>query len=320
MYEAIKNFNKQFECEPKIENQERLKKREKFIVVGMGGSHLAADLLKIWNPYLEMIVHKNYGLPDIQGKYLKDTLVILSSYSGNTEETIDAFEKAREKNLSMAAISIGGKLLELAKKHSIPYVQMPDIGIQPRSALGFSLMAILKIIGEDKDITEASKLAHLLKPVEYEKAGQLLAKKMKGFVPIIYSSDRNMAIAYNWKIKFNETGKIPAFYNVFPELNHNEITGFDIQKSTKNLSRNFYFILIKDSNDHPRIIRRMEVLEKLYRDRGLAIEIIEFEGQNQLYRIFSSLVLADWTAYYTAKQYGVESEQVPMIEEFKKLI
>ena len=320
MYEAIKNFNKQFECEPKIENQERLKKREKFIVVGMGGSHLAADLLKIWNPYLEMIVHKNYGLPDIQGKYLKDTLVILSSYSGNTEETIDAFEKAREKNLSMAVMSIGGKLLELAKKHSIPYVQMPDIGIQPRSALGFSLMAILKIIGEDKDITEASKLAHLLKPVEYEKAGQLLAKKMKGFVPIIYSSDRNMAIAYNWKIKFNETGKIPAFYNVFPELNHNEMTGFDIKESTKNLSKNFYFIFLKDKNDHPLILKRMDVLKKIYNDKKMPVEIIELQNKNVFDKIFSNLILADWTAYHAAKQYGVEPEQVPMVEEFKKLI
>lgn len=320
MYEAIKNFNKQFEYDPKIENEEKLGKYGRFVVTGMGGSHLAADLLKAWDYRVEIKVYSNYGLPNMSNDVLKSSLVIVSSYSGNTEEIIESFKEAQKNELSVAVVAVGGKLIELAKEIGVPYIQMPDTGIQPRSALGFSFNALLKLMGETDALKEAMKLTDSLNPVEFENTGHLFAEKLKGHIPVIYSSERNEAIAYNWKIKFNETGKIPAFYNVFPELNHNEMTGFDVQESSKELSKNFYFILLKDSSDHPKVIKRMEVLEKLYRDRGLNVEIMELRGKDQLNKIFSSLVLADWIAYYTAEQYGLESEQVPMVEEFKKLI
>jgi len=317
IYDAIRNFNQQFEYEPKIENG-ALPPFSKFVVVGMGGSHLAADLLKAWKPNLDAIIHCDYGLPAISD--LKDRLIIVNSYSGNTEEVIDAFGAARKKNLSLVTISIGGKLLELAQKNNIPYIQMPDIGIQPRSALGFNFRALLKIMGEEDALAETKNLAADLKPAGFEQKGKALAEKLKGFVPVIYTSGRNASIAYNWKVKFNETGKIPAFYNVFPELNHNEMTGFDAADSTKNLSKNFYFLFFKDKEDEPRIIKRMEMTKKLYQDRGLPIETIELEGKNIFYKIFASLVLADWISYYLAQIYGVEAEQVPMVEEFKKMI
>src|SRR3989338_3056652 len=150
MKEAIKNFNKQFEYEPEIENAERLRHFDKFIVVGLGGSHLAADLLKVWNPYLDVVVHEDYGLPAFSDKELKERLIILSSYSGNTEEALDAFNETIEKKLTCAVISTGGKLIELAKKHSRPYIAMPDTGIQPRLALGFGFKALLKLMVQDK--------------------------------------------------------------------------------------------------------------------------------------------------------------------------
>jgi glucose/mannose-6-phosphate isomerase len=320
MYEAIKNFNKQFEYNPVIENEDKLAQHNKFIVVGMGGSHLAAGLLKIWKPGLDLIIHRDYGLPAVSAEELKKSLIILSSYSGNTEEVISAFESAREKDLSMAVISIGGKLIELAVENGAPFAQMPDTGIQPRSALGYSLQALLKIIGERDAFEQAGKLSDTLNPSEYEEQGKALAEKLKGKAPIIYSSNKNMQIAYNWKIKFNETGKIPAFFNVFPELNHNEMTSFDVKDSSRQLSSKFHFIILKDKNDHPRIIKRMEVLERLYRDRGLRVEAIELGEQTIFFNIFSSLILADWAAYYTAKLYGLEPEKVAVIEEFKRSI
>ncbi|HJO89800.1 MAG TPA: SIS domain-containing protein [Candidatus Paceibacterota bacterium] len=315
MYEAIKNFNKQFEYEPVIENEDKLERKNKFIVAGMGGSHLSAGLLKIWRPDLDLTIHRDYGLPDVP-----NSLVILSSYSGNTEEIVDAFEKGIKNNLSMVVISIGGKLIELAKENSIPYIQMQDTGIQSRSALGYSLRALLKVMEEENMLKELNALSESLDPSSYEEAGKALSKKLKDKVPVVYSSTQNMPIAYSWKIKFNETGKIPAFYNVFSELNHNEMTGFDIEDSTKELSQNFHFIILRDKEDNPRVLKRMEVLEKLYKDRGLSVDVINIEGKDKYHKVFASLLTADFAAYYTAQMYGLEAEQVPMIEEFKKLI
>src|SRR3989344_4288396 len=228
MRDSIINFPKQFLFEPKIENQGKLKlaKFKKFIVCGMGGSHLSGDLVKLWKPGLDIIIYSDYGLPPLGRREKKNTLVIASSYSGNTEETIDAFRTAVRNKISVAAISTGGKLLELAQKYRIPYIKLPDTGIQPRMATGLGFRAFLKVLGEKKALIESAKLAYSLKPLKLENQGRNLAKKLKGFVPVIYSSQRNSAIAYNWKIKFNETGKIPAFYNILPELNHNEMTGF----------------------------------------------------------------------------------------------
>lgn len=320
MYDAIKNFSKQFEYEPVIVNQERLRYCDKFIVLGMGGSHLAADLLRAWNPYLDIIVHRDYGLPPLHESVLARCLIIASSYSGNTEEVLDGFLRAKEKGYPVAAIAVGGKLLEYAKEAGIPYIQMPDMGIQPRSALGFSLKALFKIMGEEAPLRELEDLAENLHSEAFESAGRKLAEELRGSVPVIYTSEKNYPVAYNWKIKFNETGKIPAFFNVVPELNHNEMTGFDVKESSRELSRPFHFIIIRDLSDHFKITKRLEALAGLYRDRGLKVTTLDLGGRTQFEKIFSSLLLADWAAYYTAELYGLESEAVPMVEEFKKMI
>lgn len=320
MHDAIKNFHKQFEFKPVLANAKGLKKYPLYVIAGMGGSNLAGGLLKIWKPELNIIQHRNYGLPQLSKKTLKQSLLIASSYSGNTEETIDAFQKAVKEKIPVAVIAVDGKLLNLAKKLKKPYVQLPRTGIQPRAALGFSLMALLKIMGENSGLREAANLAHLLKTSEYERAGKILTKKLKWHVPIIYTSERNSPIGYNWKIKLNETGKIPAFHNVFPELNHNEMTGFDVNINTKDLSGKFIFLFLKDVFDNPRISKRMNVTERLLREREFAAEVVMLNGKNTLHKIFSALLIADWTAYYLAKEYNTDPTEVPMVEEFKNLI
>lgn len=319
MYEILKNFNRQFAYQPVIGNAGKLKRYKRFVVIGMGGSHLAADLIKIHNPELDLIIHSSYGLPALSKEAWKDRLVIASSYSGNTEEVLDAFNEAFKRKLPAASISIGGKLLEAAKKRSLPYIKMPDLKTEPRLTLGQGFIAMLKLMGDAVSLKESAKLAKTLNSSAFESNGKALAKLLKGYVPVIYSSADNWAIAYNWKIKFNETGKAPAFYNVLPELNHNEMIGFDVRPSTKELTRGFYFLFLKDPADHPRIQKRMAILDRLYKERGLPVEMIEMKYKGIL-KIFSSLMLADWTTYYFAKSYGIEPQSVPMVEEFKKLI
>lgn len=318
MSEAIKNFPKQFEFEPEIENADALRGASKFVICGMGGSNLAGVLLKRWNGSLDIKSHRDYGLPGLPD--LSERLIIFSSYSGNTEETLDGFGKVIEKGLQAAAIATGGRLLEMAKEHGTPYVQIPDTGIQPRCTLGFNIRALMKLIGLEKALEESGALAQSLVPAAVEEKGKELAVRLKNHVPVIYCSGRNVGVAYNWKIKLNETGKIPAFFNTLPELNHNEMNAFDVQDGNKALCEKFGFIFIKDAEDHPQVQKRMSVLEKMYVDRGLLVEIQELTGETVFEKIFSSFLLADWTAFYIAEQSGLESEQVPMVEEFKKLI
>jgi glucose/mannose-6-phosphate isomerase len=324
MEEDIRNFLKQFEYNPVIENEINLKKFNKFIVVGMGGSHLAADLLKTANPYLDVIAHKNYSLPVLSDKDLEDRLIIASSYSGNTEETIDALEKALSKNLNVAIVSKGGKLMEIAQKNNIPYIKLPETGIQPRLATGFSFRALAKLTGESEAFDESGRLASYLNFSACERAGKELADSLKGKIPIFYSSSRNAAIAYSWKVNFNETGRIPAFYNEFPELNHNEMAGFEKLSSTEELSSKFYFIFLRDESDNPKILKRMDICKKFFEKWGLGVKILELNslGNNKIEAIFISLLISHWSAYNVAKNYGVDTPdgETPAIEEFKKFI
>lgn len=317
MNEAIEQFSSQFTFEPEIMGG-HVGEYRRAIIAGMGGSHLAADLVKMFIPEIEFVIHSDYGLPSLSDEEFASCLFIASSYSGNTEETLDAFTAAKARGLPRAALSVGGALITQAEKELVPYIRLPATGVQPRSALGFMAIALLKLLRKETEISRLAGLAESLDPRAYSDAGAALASRMRGRVPVIYSSRANSAIALNWKIKLNETGKIPAFWNIFPELNHNEMTGFDAVEKTKHLSANFYFILLRDDNDHPRVQKRMELTERLLRDRGFVVETVALEEGDVFRKVFASLLLADWTAFYTAQGYGVEPEQVPMVEEFKK--
>lgn len=303
-----------------IPRYENIGTYQRIIIAGMGGSALAGILLKDYCADLEVIVHRDYGLPRMAQEKLGQSLVIANSYSGNTEETIDAFETAIGMGIHTIAIATGGKLLEIAKKGDTPYIQIPMTGAQPRLALGLSVVAILKAIGREEDLSVLYELQQHLRASDFEQQGATIAKELGNKIPIIYASERNRVIPYLWKINFNETAKIPAFFNAFPELNHNEMSGFDAQPSTKALSDKFAVILLSDKEDNPRIQKRMEVFKKMLDDRGLPIHRIELQGKNFFEKVFSSMILSEWTAYHLGTNYGVETEQVPMIEEFKKLI
>lgn len=317
--DVIKNFPAQFAYAPLIKGGD-FSISESVIVVGMGGSNHATILVKMLCPERAVIIHRDYGLPHLPEKILERNSVVLSSYSGNTEEVLDAYSVSGIKNLPRVAISTGGKLLERAKKDNIPYIELPIVGIEPRSAVGYMLVALLNVLGEEKILQEVVRWGSTFQPSAYENRGRKLAEELEGYVPIVYSSLSNEALAYNWKIRFHETAKIPAFYNVFPELNHNEINGFDVQKNTKKLSQNLCVLFLQDSGDSPKIQKRMETTEKLYRDRGIKTLVVDINDASLLEKIFSSIILADWVTYYLAKHYGIDPEETPMVEEFKKMI
>ena len=316
--EDIRNFNKQFSWEPTPQGPTLcVDNFDKVVVLGMGGSHLGADLLNSYDPKLSLMVHSDYGLPE---RLDLGDLVIASSYSGNTEEVIDGLNFALEKGFRTAVIASGGKLLEMAKEKAIPYIELPP-GLQPRISGGYQVKALAKILGRQDILEELDSLAEGLQPADLEEKGKAVAEKIGNKIPVVYASRNNFALAYTWKIRFNETAKVPAFYNLFPELNHNEMASFlqGPQGPTLRVD-NFVFLVLADSEDYPKIKKRMEVFIKLYQDQGLPVRISELFGTGRLYRIFSSVLIADWAAFYMAKQSKADPEQVSLVEEFKKLM
>jgi glucose/mannose-6-phosphate isomerase len=313
MEKAILEFAEQFTYVPVIENKDKLKNHDKFVLVGMGGSHLCADILRCAYPAFDFLIHRNYGLPKVPDYFLKDALIILSSYSGETEEVLDAYQEATVKGYDVAIMADGGELLELAKQEGLPYIDLPNPGIEPRSAIGYSTIALAALSGHTDALELLQSLVTVINPESYRSEGEALAQSLDGSIPVVYSSAENYAVVYNWKIKLNETAKLPAFFNVFPELNHNEMSAYnDIGPYT--------FIFIEDANDHPRVVKRMEVLKAILLERGYTVLTTIMRGETAFERIFGSLLVADFMALTIANKKGIDGAATPLIKEFKEKI
>lgn len=311
MRDALERFPEQFLFKPVIENSAALAAGKQLVICGMGGSHLSADVFNMLAPGRIRAIYSDYGLPELSDaeKYL----YVMSSYSGNTEEVMESYEQARAAGLDMCAMAVGGALIERAKTDGVAHIQFPSVGLQPRAALGYGVMALAAFTGVDAAQPNCDVFAAC-------EQGEKLAQDLIGKIPLVYASGRNGALAQNWKIKFNENTKIPAFWNTVPEFNHNEMTGFDIIDATHELSEKFFVIMLRDADDHTRNARRFEITRDLYRARGLTVHEVELSGVSRADKIFGSLMLADWTSVFLGEHYGVETEQVPMVEEFKKQI
>ncbi len=290
-------------------------KFKNIIICGIGGSALPANLIITYLSQelaIPVYVHRSYGLPAQAGS---DSLIICISYSGNTEEAISAYEEAKKRKLKVAVISVGEKLGKLAQENGTPWAKIPAVGIQPRSGTGYVFTSLVKILSnsgiiEDKS-QEILKLASALKPVKLETQGKELAKKLVGKIPLVYASDKFKALARIWKIKFNENSKVLAFWNYFPELNHNELIGYT------NLQGKFHVIILSDKDDHPRILKRMEITSGLMKSKGAEVTTIDIPQGNLLFKIFSTLILGDWVSYYLALEYNVDPTPVVMVEDLK---
>jgi glucose/mannose-6-phosphate isomerase len=323
MRQIILDFPKQFEEGLKLAKNIKIEGQfEKVVVSGMGASAWPAEILATWlswSPYI--FINRTYNLPPQTNK---KTLTIFSSYSGNTEETLTCYQEALKKDLEIATITSGGQLKELCQKNNTPYIEIPT-GLVPRLATGYIFTALYSILTnsgliEDKS-SEIMTMTENLKPAEQEKQGQDLAQKLKGKIPLIYTSDQLKILGYIWKIKFNENSKSPAFANCFPELNHNELEGMSHEKECPFYDKSiFRCFILKDTNDHPKIQQRMDLTAEILNQNGLSTEIINLEGETLLERLFSSILLADWISYYLALEYEIDPLITPTIEEFKKRI
>lgn len=301
MREQILNFNKQFEFKPEIINSHDFK-AEHYLICGMGGSHLAGDMLQAMYPEKNIRIHSDYGLPQ---NIRSDTQIIISSFSGNTEETISSYGEARKQNLPCLIITSGGELLKIAQENKVPHIALPALNIQPRMAFGYSLMAFAKALDINLDIKNTN-------PLEQEKSGQKNADLIFGKIPLIYSDNKHEFLAKHWKIKINETAKSPAFYNIIPEMNHNEINMF--QTFNAENKSPFIAIFLKSKRISSKINDRVEIMEDILAQHGTAFLDIEFSD------IIENITLADWTSYYLALKAGLDPESIPIIDSLKKAL
>jgi len=318
MEKHILDFPKQFEQGLKSAQDVKIEGDfDNVIVSGMGGSAWPAEIIESWQP-VNLRVNRNYQLPFCSPK----TLTIFVSYSGNTEECLSAYKQALKKNVPAIAVTSGGKLEELCQENNTPCIKIPT-GLVPRMATGHIFTALYSILKNSNLIPDKSQeileMAKNLDPSKQKDQAAKLTKKLKNKIPLIYSSEKLKVLGFIWKIKINETAKSPAFANFFPELNHHEIEGMSHEKECDFSDKSiFQCLILKDDQDHPRVQKRMDLTASILNKTGLPTEIIDLAGQTKLEKIFSSILLADWTSYYLAKEYQTDPLKTDSIEEFKK--
>ena len=325
--EVALNQYKQAELVSEVINPNSGATINKVVVTGMGGSALAALLIKSWqesklNITFEIV--RDYKLPN----YVDDkTLVIASSYSGNTEETLSCLDEALKKGANIGCVSSGGKLVEIAKNNELPYVVLPS-GIQPRMGVIANLRAILAVlvsygVVSQSDFDEVKNLGPWLN-IESKKWGRdvstsenqakQLALLSAGKTAIFYSSTAMGGVAYKWKISWNENAKNVAFWNVLPEFNHNEFMGW----TSHPVEKPYVVFDLRSSFDHPKITKRFEISDRLLSGKRPKANVIELQGESVIAQMLWASIFADFVSIYLAILNGVDPSKVELIEKLKQ--
>ena len=315
----IIEFNKQLtEKNLRTSNLHKLSgiRPDGLIIIGMGGSGLAGEVLRAVKKEIGLNLPvtnwKDYGLPEHS---FKKPLYIFASFSGNTEETLSGLKNifGGGKKSLVAAVSSGGELGKLADNKHIPFVSFSPGSLTPRQSVGtmfYGLTKILKAAGLKPRIKNYSGK---IKPEKFRREGQKIAALLKDRMVLVYTDENHRHLGYIWKIKLNETAKNPAFNNVLPEMNHNEIVGFE-NKKIKTAA-----IFLKSAS-RPRIEKRFKLTEKLLKEKGVRVISLNLSGKNELEKTWRTIPLADWATYYLAKLNGQSPVETKSIDKLKELM
>lgn len=296
----------------------------KICFAGMGGSAIGADLIRAYSyktcPFPVQVV-RHYEIPNWVDE---QTLFIACSFSGNTEETLTALTAARNSGAQAIGVTSGGELMLKAAKEGFDYIKIPG-GMPPRAALGYSFVPLYRIFQHlgflDEGDTALKETAaflseqnELLSDPEDNEA-LALAEELNDTLPIFYS-DATMLEPVNlrWRGQFAENAKTLSYGNTLPEMNHNEIVGWErIVHLTGRLS----VVMLKDKNDNPRVQRRMEIVEELVEDQTASMHVLKTRGETRLARMFSLIQIADWTSFYLAVLNDVDPTPIAKIDLLK---
>lgn len=301
----------------------------KIIFAGLGGSAIGADLVRSYLYFeskIPIAVCRDYELPAYVDS---STLVFISSYSGNTEEALNVYKDALKKCGLIISISSGGALSEYAKNDKVTFIQIPK-GLPPRCALGYLSIIPLCILAKLNLIKDVSLCIHQLIQVledlrnkslnphigQKDNIAKYVAAKIFNKFVVIYSNAIHFDVcATRLRCQLNENSKTLASSNLFPEMNHNEITGW---QNPKKLFKKFVVVMLRDKDTYARIVKRMDVTSDILKKEGIEVLEIWSRGEDLLSRIFSLIYIGDFISYYLAILYGVDPTPVERIAYLKK--
>ena len=332
MFAILSDFYSQVEIG--IDAGQSIEKRrydfDNIVICGIGGSAISGDILR---SYLEQIgyekqifVNREYTLPNW---VTERTLIIASSYSGNTEETLAAYDEAQRITDNIICFTTGGELESLANKNGHQVVKLQD-GMMPRCALAMSFFSILtallhldivqKEMAENiesaikdtyQNLKKSSKRYQELTNNEAIK----LALLLNGKKTVLYSGKVMAPVAIRWAGQLHENSKAHAFFNVIPEMNHNEINSWDFKENNSD----FRIILIKDISENPRVLKRIRAFSDLLKEKA-NVYGFSSDGDYLLSRIFEMIYFGDWVSYFLALMRGVDPTPIPTITKLKELM
>jgi glucose/mannose-6-phosphate isomerase len=297
------------------------------VVAGMGGSAIGGALARAaLGDHLSrpIFVTRGYGLPTWT---TPDTMVLCASYSGNTEETLACYESAGALGAKRTVVTTGGRLAEMARADGVPVIPLPG-GLQPRAAVAYMIVAALEVAalcGAGPRLTSeidvaASHTEQLVAEWGPDAPEDSLAKEIArgllGTVPVIAGAGLTIPIAYRWKTQINENAKQPCFSHELPELDHNEIAGWE---GARDFGR-FSAVFLDDSDAHPRVKERMDLTERLIAHNAAGSFRLETRGQSAVERVISLVLLGDLVSIYLAALRGVDPGPVKVIEELKSAL
>lgn len=300
---------------------------DKVVVLGMGGSAIGGDLARTLAQdvaRVPIILVREYTVPDYVDS---STLVIASSYSGNTEETLAALDEAIARGARCVGVGTGGKLERRIRDAGMPFLKF-SYEAAPRAALGYSLVCLAGILDRagvaeinPDDLQEAveemrawqSEVA--LEVPESGNAAKQLARGLHGHVPVVYGAGLLSEVARRWKGQFNENAKAWAFFEVMPELNHNAVLGY---ANPPELRQRLFVISLRSGYDHPRVGVRFDVTAELLGEQGIPHEVVWARGESRLAQMLSVIHFGDYVSLYLAYLYGTDPSPVDAISYLKE--
>ena len=294
------------------------------VVAGMGGSAIGGALARAAlgdHASRPIFVTRAYGIPTWT---TPDTMVLCASYSGDTEETLACYESAGALGAKRTVVTTGGRLAEMARADGVPVIPLPA-GFQPRAAVAYMTVAALEVaalcgVGPrltpeiDVAASHAEELVAEWGPDAPEDSlAKEVARGLHGTIPVIAGAGLTAPIAYRWKTQINENTKLPAFYGELPELDHNELAGWEGASE----SGRFSAVFLDDSDAHPRVKQRMVLTEQMIKANAAASFRLETRGQTAIDRVVSLVLLGDLVSIYMAALRGVDPGPVTALDELK---